>query len=782
MLRAVVVTQAALLASALPVSHPLEANPSEGPGAHVGALVLPYDPSCSQGEGFLFSTGDASCMASPFKPIAECPTDGITTTACLRRGIGGISSMKYMKVDDESSRSQMMSVTAEAEGGGWGVKVSASVSAQQSSKMSASSTSYVLYGHKDLGNFEVVNAHMLQLTEEAKALIKQGFRAFTTTYGTHTVGYIASGATFYGSFTIYSTDSTSEDKSSISASVEGSYGPFSAKASASFESARNSASSSTKVEGTLRCTGTVECASEVPATPAAMLEMSKTWHNATDKMGTPLKMGIYPLARSAEMAKFLNENAQHWEAWEKDALFGFGLPTAPMLGEWKLQQNEAQLFLKSVETALETWDGMQDHNVIERAEEINGLVHGKRWASTGNELPVGRTIDLIGEYSTGQYSGCGELGEYLSVFVRNRHDVGTIADGCAAIKKVKPEDAARVYVTAPKCTVKTEALWGSGQHCYFRQTKSECELYDVCSWTDEPQYFIPTDVMTAQPSTGRQLGNHPVQCTCANGRKYHVGDYDRIHSCDNEKADWDSEWWKMGGAAACRGGIIKWAHNEDSICDASKTTTIDPFLPLSSVTVGATCSVPEVKLQLQSLLDQSAEYHRKFLDTSLENVISVQRDWASQPSQVFFWQGKQLNKLKQQLAAISAFMDSSLLLLEGVEEGSCKIVDADTQVKKQSVEMLIGEGHLHTPQACAVAVLKENKVDPLKCSDQYMVFDDDAEVGAKCFCLPPATRCTRETKTELMGKSHDSRALGHVKEQVDMQYIFKINLNLPRVD
>ena len=144
--------------------------------------------------------------------------------------------MKYMKVDDESSRSQMTAVTTEAEGGGWGVKVSASVSTQQSSKMSSSSTSYVLYGHKDLGNLEIANAHMLELTDDAKALIQKGFREFTSTYGTHLVGYISTGATFYGAFTIYSTSSSSEDKLAVASSVEGSYGPFSAKASASFES------------------------------------------------------------------------------------------------------------------------------------------------------------------------------------------------------------------------------------------------------------------------------------------------------------------------------------------------------------------------------------------------------------------------------------------------------------------------------------------------------------------------------------------------------------------
>ena len=174
--------------TALPVSHRALSNTTmEAPLAHVGALTLPYDSSCSQGEGFYFSAGGTSCMASPFKPVPHCSDMESPTSACLRNGPGGSSFMKYMKVDDESSSSEMQSVTAEAEGGGWGVKVSASVSAQKSSKMSSRSTSYVLYGHKHLGNLEVANAHMLELTTEAKALVKKGFEAFTRTYGTHLV-------------------------------------------------------------------------------------------------------------------------------------------------------------------------------------------------------------------------------------------------------------------------------------------------------------------------------------------------------------------------------------------------------------------------------------------------------------------------------------------------------------------------------------------------------------------------------------------------------------------
>ena len=771
--------------TALPVSHRALSNTTiEAPLAHVGALTLPYDSSCSQGEGFYFSAGGTSCMASPFKPVPHCSDTTSPTSACLRNGPGGSSFMKYMKVDDESSSSEMQSVTAEAEGGGYGVKVSASVSAQKSSKMSSRSTSYVLYGHKHLGNLEVANAHMLELTTEAKALVKKGFEAFTRTYGTHLVGYISSGATFYGAFTIYSTSSSSDDKLSVAASVEGSYGPFSAKASSNFESARSTASSSTKVEGTLRCTGTVECASEPPATAQKMLDMSKTWHSATEKMGTPLKMAIYPYARSADLANTLNglSNDDGWSQDQKDALFGFGLPTPEMLAEWKAQQNAAQLFLKSIDTAMTTWDGMDTDNVIERARYRRALVAGKDWTGVG-VLPSDKTKKL----SDGSVDdGCAALAEHLAFTPR---DVPKFwLDRCVALKEVTGDEVSKVYIEGAKCTIKPSPFGNPSGACYFRSNdKNDCEAQSVCQWNDAPGFFIPSESMVAEPSSGRELGSHPVHCTCANGREYHVGDYSGLSTCEKDRGDWDHAWWNMGGAAACRGGLIRWAADADQICDASegKATVVDASMPMSKATVGATCSVPEVQLQLQELLVETEQYNAKFLDTSLEHVMAVQKNWQTQPAQVFFWHGATLQTLKQKLEAIAQFMDSSLLVLDGVKEENCQTTAADGNQKKAELRPVavstISNKALDSPQACAVAVLQAHAADPMECSDQYMAWQS-SENGqeAQCHCLPPTTQCKRETTTSRRlaeRETHFHRMLGTVEKQD--HYIFKINQNVP---
>lgn len=694
--------------------------------------------------------------------------------------------MKYMKVDSKSSSSEMQSVTAEAEGGGWGVKASASVSAQQSSKMSSRSTSYVLYGQKHLGNLEVANPHMLKLTDDARALMKQGFKAFTRTYGTHLVGHISSGATFYGAFTIYSTSSSSDDKLSVAASVEGSYGPFSAKASANFESARSSASSSTKVEATLSCTGTVACASEPPITAEAMLEMSKTWHDATDTMGTPLKMAIYPYGRSADLANTLNGlGNDSWSQEEKDALFGFGLPTPDMLEEWKAQQNTVQLFLTSVNTALTTWDGIVgNENIIERARSHKGLTSGANWKHV-KDLPADYTLKLS-DVSDGneEYDGCQRLAEQLTT---QPHGVPKDdRDWCHALKQVTSAEAPKVYIEQPKCVHKES---NKDDVCFGRRfDKVDCTDQTVCQWSDTPGYFIPDDDVVVEPVSGRQLGSHPVQCTCANSREYHVGDFSGLNPCEKDRADWDFAWWNMGGAAACRGGLIRWAADADQICDASegKATVVDAQVPMSKATVGATCSVPEVNDELLKLLAETEQYRAKFLDTSLEHVMEVQKQWHTQPDQVFFWHGEYLGKLEKKLSAIAQFMDSSLIVLDSVTEKNCQTTGTDGS--QQTAELLPIESGLNdsltSPQVCAVAVLQTHAIDPMQCSDQYMAWQNSDNSKSQCYCLPPSTRCKRETTTsgrsvEASGQRelHYEPMFGLVAKQ-DL-YIFKINQNMP---
>ena len=804
MLRSIAITQAVLLTSGLPIQELPKVTSDATTLAHVGALVLPYDASCTQGEGFLFSAGDVSCMASPFEAMKYC-SDESDGEPCLRNGPGGTSSMKYMKVDSQSSREQMMSVTAEAEGGGWGVKVSASVASQQSSKMSSESTSYVLYGHKHLGNLEVANAQNLKLTQQAKDLMKQGFEAFTNTYGTHLVGYISSGATFYGSYTLYSESSSSEDKLSVEASVSGSYGPFSAEASASFDQSLNSASSKTKVEATLRCTGTVECASEPPTSAEKMLEMSKTWHSSTDKVGTPLKMAIYPFGRSADMANSLHSDlAKDWTLEQKQAILGFGTPTAPMIQEWKVQQGEAKLFLNAIVTALDTWDGMNQRNIIERAtKRPEGLVSGKSWKEIGKsdkEPPKGYKF-------VGQDVQCLMLGERLFRFPaeHNNMDEKGDHDYKSCFQTISPEDGDNVYIKAPKCVVDdSRDVAKRGDECYWRSTKTACEADNsVCMWRDDVEYYAPAESVVGLASTNRRIGRIPVQCQCPNGRQYNVGDYTMINSCEKDKSDWKFEWWTMGGAAACAGGVIHWPEAQDQICDKSQEETRTGRVSLAEATMGVTCSVPEVQIQLQNLLEDATDYHALFLDTSLDNVLNVQRKWQTDRKEVFFWRGSKLQDLKNRLDAIARVMDSSLVLLEGYELPKEKKISAakdnespcyNKQIKDaklHELQLLVGEQRLSTPQACAVAVLENsmtnNEGELPKCSDQYMMYEQPkGESTGKCFCMPPATRCERETKTANIttadgGAYLSSDALGdRVKKQDN--YLFKITKNLNSKD
>jgi len=285
------------------------------------------------------------------------------------------------------------------------------------------------------------------------------------------------------------------------------------------------------------------------------------------------------------------------------------------------------------------------------------------------------------------------------------------------------------------------------------------------------------------------------------GLEYNVGDYTSLSTCEAGRADWGFEWWKAGGAAACRGGLVHWEEEDEQMCSKTKETSVDPEMPLSRATVGVKCAAPEIKLQLEELLTEVDQHYSMFLDTSLANLIAVQKSWQRSPEEVFFWRGQKRRELEHKLDAFQDFMDSTLLLLEGVtnqdcsERATCSSEDNAVNAPSRLYDLSNStfDRSMKTAQACGLAVVMASKLDPARCSSYYMVWQMPENEGdpAGCFCLSTSTTCTRAGRNSgralnladsLKGEQPEFRTLrlGSIPSKQDRNhYYFKINANSP---
>jgi hypothetical protein len=90
-----------------------------------------------------------------------------------------------------------------AEGGGWGVKVSASLSLMQDSESSYNSLSFTVGESNTLFKKSIRNPEALKLKPSALSLLKSNPELFLKTYGRHYISEITYGGSFLGAINLY---------------------------------------------------------------------------------------------------------------------------------------------------------------------------------------------------------------------------------------------------------------------------------------------------------------------------------------------------------------------------------------------------------------------------------------------------------------------------------------------------------------------------------------------------------------------------------------------------
>lgn len=674
--------------------------------ARVGNINLPFDKGCSRGEGFYFSTTGMGCMASPFKPIPDCEAvDDTTPQACLRLRHIGRSTMDSVKVDSRDSHSKLTEMMASVEGGAFGVKASASASAQARSSMTSSTISYVMYGQKHFGALEIHNPSLLELSDEAKVLIDQGYDAFTRAFGTHFVLYMPTGSTFFGSFTIESTDSSTSSTMSAAASIEAKGGLWSAKGQASFKTSTESMASNVKIKANLVCTGSTKCGDTSPQNPQEMMSVLGNWSSDILSEGNALKMVVVPYGRSRN---FLEAIAK-WDSTHQDVSSGFGLPTEEMLTAWKLGQADADTLLHQVMRALDTWDGLKAGDIDDNLETE------PQWGRI--DAPRARVVSTDAARCT-----CPSGRTYKVGAFRN---------------PAKP-NALRGVTEHPDSNISpAQNDLGNSPIRPVNNDKGKADCHLRCQSDDRCRAFVIDDttcwLKTAAGPVSAAYGVHAyvlstygppqkARSTCA--------------STQSNVDKWNDQPWLAGGSIACSGGVVSWPAAKDSPCEQG-------YVFPTEETTAVDCMSPHLRDVMTALQQKVLAYRQLFNDISMSNLVDVQEKWNADREKVFFYRGTKLQELQFHYDAIAEALDSTLLILEGsTVERSCTS-RSGVALEAKDLELPDGAEAWSDPQQCAIAVRNRAKLTPLEVSDQFFEFTMAShDSHGACKYLPQTTMCS----------------------------------------
>jgi hypothetical protein len=193
--------------------------------------------SCFFGSGFDLVQGcnKASALASPPLPCKNDSDPG----PCIWSAIETSETSYTRKVETYEEFNDMTSLAVTAEGGGFGVHVSASTNYMSSSQTSERSVSYFLGQAGSVRSDSIRGISDMKVAPEALELLQQCESitncSFIERYGIHYIDQITYGRSFLGSFTMWDRSSSKSSSLDVMASFSANEIFFSASASMDFQ-------------------------------------------------------------------------------------------------------------------------------------------------------------------------------------------------------------------------------------------------------------------------------------------------------------------------------------------------------------------------------------------------------------------------------------------------------------------------------------------------------------------------------------------------------------------
>jgi hypothetical protein len=249
---------------------------------------------------------ESGSLASPFENIATCEfiDDEDTTTACLETIPSSDTSSNYFRTTSNSNtRENLLSTIVSAEGGAFGVSVSASAEYVEESTMSQDAVSHTIGSTVFTHKVRVRNALSLKLTNVAKGQLETNPNGFLNTYGRYFTFSTEYGGSFMGSFDLYSSSSTDSNDLSAEASFKYEGGVYSAAGSAKFTERVALENKDLQIESDYNCRPKVNGA---VSTPADLKEAYDSWSTKVSENPVPIYIHVSNWYNSLDVQEALS--------------------------------------------------------------------------------------------------------------------------------------------------------------------------------------------------------------------------------------------------------------------------------------------------------------------------------------------------------------------------------------------------------------------------------------------------------------------------------------------
>jgi hypothetical protein len=264
-------------------------------------------------------------------------------------------------VQNTSDFSKLIDVTTSAEGGGWGVTVSASVGFLTKGELTTSSRAYILGASGEVKTTSIKNPVSLQLTDAAADLLAKDPLGFLKRHSPNYVHSIVHGGSFLGMVTLNSRRTSKKDGLKFGLGFSVTAGLFSAGVSTDFTREVEKRKKDVRMTASANWLGGSGIFSPSDPTPASLAESYERWSETWRKHPYELKIVLRKWVDLAQVQEIINNHSK-----EIQELF-YGDPLLPTTVTMLTHENGLIQLVQSSLTRAFDWIDVKSNRSVQDA-------------------------------------------------------------------------------------------------------------------------------------------------------------------------------------------------------------------------------------------------------------------------------------------------------------------------------------------------------------------------------------------------------------------------------
>jgi hypothetical protein len=213
-------------------------------------------------------------------------------------------------VQNTSGFSKLLDVTTSAEGGGWGMTVSASVGFLTKSELTTSTRAYALGASGEVKTTSIKHPVALQLTDAAANLLARDPLGFLDRHSPNYIYSIVQGGSFLGIVSLNSRQATNTDQLSVGVGFSVTAGLFSAGVSEDFTREVEKKNKNVKMTCSANWLGGTGVSSPSQPTPASLAASYKRWSESWRQHPHELKVVLRKWVDIEQVQAIINNHSK----------------------------------------------------------------------------------------------------------------------------------------------------------------------------------------------------------------------------------------------------------------------------------------------------------------------------------------------------------------------------------------------------------------------------------------------------------------------------------------